>query len=261
MPYILSGVVHCRSCGSHMPGKSAHGNAGKVGYYEHAWATKRDATLSKKLFKCEPHRVPSKRLEPLVWEKLSSFLADPGFMREILARVRKHHEANPLRKDQERLKSKITGIMSQLDALAERLAEIPKGVSAAPIFKQMERLEELKREHEENLGKLEMGGKTSLDRIVGLSTFEDFAFHYKRLIAKDATVPQRKQIVQKFIRKVEVGTETVKIHFIVDDEHYKRELAAKEKAGLRPLRGVGSASDFFTDFGSNTLTFGARDWT
>ncbi len=68
-------------------------------------------------------------------------------------------------------------------------------------------------------------------------------------------------MIQKFVRKIEVGTETVKIHFIVDDEHYKRELAAKE-VGSRPLRGADSgSSDFFKDYGSNTLTFGAHRGT
>jgi hypothetical protein len=80
MPYILTGTVHCSTCNSHMPGKSATGNVGKVGYYEHSWATKRDATLSKKIFRCEPHRVPAKKLEPLVWGKLTSFLTKPEFM-------------------------------------------------------------------------------------------------------------------------------------------------------------------------------------
>ena len=52
-----------------------------------------------------------------------------------------------------------------------------------------------------------------------------------------ASVPDQKQMVQKFIKKVEVGMETVKIHFIVDKEHFERELASKE-ADSRPLRGV-----------------------
>lgn len=43
MPYSLSGSTS----GSHMPRMSATGNGGKVGYYEHSWATKRDSTLSK----------------------------------------------------------------------------------------------------------------------------------------------------------------------------------------------------------------------
>lgn len=260
MPYILSGSVHCKTCASHMPGKSATGNSGKVGYYEHAWATKRDSTLSKKIFRCEPHRVPAKKLEPLVWDKLKSLLTEESFMREILRRVKKHHEENPTRKEQERLKAKISGIASQLDGIGERIAELPKGVSAAPLYKQMERLEALKKENEAALLELAMGGISARDRVVGIDTFQDFARHYRQFLRQEASVPERKQAVQKFIRKVEVGTETVRVHFIVDEEHFKRELASKG-AGSRPLWGVRSASGFSTDFGSNTLTFGAPGQT
>lgn len=254
MPYILSGTVHCQTCNSHMPGKSATGNSGKVGYYEHAWATKRDSTLSKKIFRCEPHRVPSKKLEPLVWEKLKSLITDESIMQEILRRVRKHHEANPTRKEQERLRAKISGLTSQLDGLAERIAELPKGVSAAPLFKQMERLEGLKTEHEAALAELSSSGTSAKDRVVGLDTFQTFASHYKRFLRQDMTVPEQKQAIQKFIRKVEVGTETVRIHYIVDEDHFKRDLASRE-AGSR------SASVFLKNVGSNTLTFGARKRT
>lgn len=257
MPYILSGTVHCQTCGSHMPGKSATGNSGKVGYYEHAWATKRDSTLTKKIFRCEPHRVPAKTLEPLVWDKLKILLTKKEFIREILERVRKHHEENPTRKEQERLRAKISGITSQLDGLAERIAELPKGVSATPLFKQMERLEGIKSGHEQNLEELTATGSFK-DRIVGLETFETFATHYKRFLREDATVPERKQAIQKFIRKVEVTTDSVRVHYIVDEDHYHRELASNE-VGSRPSRGR-FASDF-RNFGSNTLTFGARKRT
>lgn len=255
MPYILTGSVHCKTCGSHMPGKSATGNSGKVGYYEHAWATKRDSTLTKKIFRCEPHRVPAKKLEPLVWQKLIALISKPEFMSDLLSRVRKHHEANPLRKEQERFKSKISGLTSQLDGLAERIAELPKEVSAAPLYKQMERLESLKKENEKALQDLMVGGR-SINRIVGLDTFEGFAKQYRNFI-KEASVTEQKQIVQKFIRKIEVGTETVKIHFIVDEEHFKRELALKEAGS----RSASNASDCSLNYGSNTLTFGARKET
>lgn len=257
MPYILSGSVHCATCGSHMPGKSATGNGGKVGYYEHSWATKRDSTLSKKIFRCEPHRVPAKKLEPLVWEKLKSFLTEESFMREILTRVREHHRANPARKEQERLRAKISGISSQLDALGERIAELPKAVSALPLYKQMERLETLKKEHEESLAELSATGISVRERIVGLDTFQEFASHYRSFLREGATIPERKQAVQKFIRKVEVSTESVKIHYIVDEDHFKRERAAVD-AHRSPLRGcAGSSFDFFRNAGSNTLTNGA----
>jgi len=93
-----------------MPGKSATGNGGKVGYYEHAWATKRDSTLSKKIFKCEPHRVPAKKLEPIVLEKVVEFITNRGFAERIFERVREFHAVDPKRKDVERMKAKIAAI-------------------------------------------------------------------------------------------------------------------------------------------------------
>lgn len=251
MPYVLTGTVHCMKCGSPMPEKSATGNSGKVGYHEHIWATKRDSTLSKKIFRCEPHRVPTKKLEPLVMEKLRLLLTERHLTQEILGRVRAHHAENPLRKEQERLKAKIHGVTSQLDGMAERIAELPKTVSAAPLYKHMERLEGIKKEHEAKLLDLAMNGRLGASRIVGLDTFENFASYYRAFVMKGASVPEQKQMVQKFIRKVEVGTETVRIHFIADKEHFERELALRE-AGSRPQRG-----NFFRDLSSNTLTFGA----
>ena len=141
-------------------------------------------------------------------------------MRGILTRVREHHKANPTRKEQERLRAKISGISSQLDALGERIAELPKAVSALPLYKQMERLETLRKEHEESLAELSATGSSVRERIVGLDTFQDFASYYRSFLREGATIPERKQAMQKFIRKVEVSTESVKIHYIVDEDHY-----------------------------------------
>lgn len=256
-PYLLSGITHCQTCSSFMPGKSATGNSGKVPYYEHAWATKRDATLSKKMFKCEPHRVPAKKLEPLVMEKFKSLICDSTMMMEMLKRVREKHEENPHRKDEERLKAKIYGVTSQIDGLAERLSELPKSVSAAPIYKQMERLEDIRRSHESELQALKATGKTSLDRVVDLSKFDDFASHYRKFMTQEIPPNDLRQMVKKFINKVEVGTETVKIHWIVDEEHYERELALK-RAGSSPS---GAVLNFKSNLGSQSLTFGARKRT
>ncbi|MCO5144149.1 MAG: recombinase family protein [Oligoflexia bacterium] len=257
-PYLLSGITHCQTCQSFMPGKSATGNSGKVAYYEHAWATKRDSTLSKKLFKCEPHRVPAKKLEPLVMEKFKDLILRPDFMKDILKRVREKHEENPHRKDEERLKAKISGITSQIDGLAERLSELPKMVSAAPIYKQMERLQEIKESHEKELQSLKTTGRTSLDRVVDLNKFEDFVCHFRKFVNEEIPPNDLRQLIKKFIHKVEVGTETVKIHWIVDEEHYERELALK-RAGSSP-KGVGLFlfENRTRNFGSQSLTFGAR---
>jgi predicted nucleic acid-binding Zn-ribbon protein len=161
---------------------------------------------------------------------------------------------HPMRKDIERLKAKIMGVNSQLDALSERLAELPKTLSAAPIYKQMEKLQSYKDEHQQSLEELMAGGQTSLDRIVGLGTFESFANHYRKFITNESDINQRKQLIKKFISKIQLGTDSLNIHFIVDQDHYKQELALT-RAGSSPQ------SKIFRNFGSHTLTNGARNWT
>lgn len=253
MPYILSGITVCKTCGNNMIGKSAHGNGGKIPYYEHSWATKRDSTLSKKIFKCDPHRVPAKRIEPEVWNKVIQFVTDQKCTQRVLEKAREKHAIDPKRKDIERLKAKTKGINSQLEALSERLAELPKSVSAAPIYKQMERLQTLLTEHEEHLLRLKSDGPTSLDRIVGLDTFEDFAIHHRNLVMRDLEETKKKQLIQKFVHKIELGTESFKIHYNVDKAHYERELALK-RVGSRPSGAV--PSEIFGIYGSNSLTNG-----
>ncbi|RYZ92298.1 MAG: recombinase family protein [Proteobacteria bacterium] len=249
LPYVLTGLTVCSKCGKPLVGKSATGNGGKVGYYEHGWATKRDSTLTKKMFKCEPHRVPSKKLEPLVWQKFLTLINDPKFIREILRRVLEFHNANPTRKDQERLKAKIFGLNSQIDALAERLSELPKGISAAPIYKQMQRLEDLKLQHQNEIEGFRDTEAGSIDRVTDLKNFEAFAASYRKLTFENLTADQKKQLLRRFIQKIEVDVESVKIHFIVDQEHYKQESALSSASSNRQ-------TDFLKISGSNTLTVG-----
>jgi site-specific DNA recombinase len=247
--YFLSGITHCLTCSNYMPGKSATGGSGKVAYYEHAWATKRDSTLSKKLFKCDPHRIPAKKLEPLVMEKFKEFLLNPHFAKSILEKVKNHHKENPHRKDEERLKAKVYGVTGQIDGLAERLAELPKSISAAPIYKQMERLEEIKRDYDNDLAALKATGKTSLDRVVNFDVFDDFASYYRKFFTAVIPPNDLKQMLKRFIHRVDVGVDKVKVHWLVDGEHYDRELALL-RAGSRPSGGVLNVS-------SHSLTFGA----
>lgn len=52
-----------------MYGKSAHGQGGKVGYYEHSWSVRKNSTLTKKVYDCGMFkRIPAKKLEPLIDE-------------------------------------------------------------------------------------------------------------------------------------------------------------------------------------------------
>lgn len=257
LPYLLSGVNFCMNCGSHMPGKSATGAYGKVGYYEHAWATKRDSTLTKKLFKCEPHRVPQKRLEPAVWQEVVKFITDPSFIKTMMTEVRSLHDGDPGQREKERLKAKLYGINSQIDAVAERLTQLPKNVSATPIFKQMEKLEVAKKEIEESLAKVKVIPFNIEQRLVKMKTFEAFTDHYRQIIS-NADHETRKSMVQKLIKRIEVGVDTIKIQWHLDQEHYERELALRGLSPVLPMAAGAESLKFFKNKSSCSLTFGAH---
>lgn len=221
-PYILSGVTYCLTCGDVMPGKSATGRVGKVAYYEHSWATKRDSCLAKKTFKCEPHRVLAYKLEPLVWNEFLKIIESEKLILELHAKVKKIHEENNSIKESAKLKSKLYGLNSQLEALAERLAILPSTVSPTHLFKQMEKVEAAKKEVEEKL--LRIGSSDLNQRIVGLDTFSDFAQIVKKTLLENSDMNFRKMLLQKFIHRIEVGVDKVKIYWNLDRDHYEREL-------------------------------------
>ena len=252
-PYILSGVAFCMTCGDHMPGKSATGRNGKVAYYEHSWATKRESCLSKKTFKCDPHRVQAKKLEPLVWSEFCKFLDSKEFILSLMEKVKAIHSQNDEETERKRLKAKVCGLNSQLEALAERLAMLPKTVSPVPLFKQMEKLELAKKEHEERL--LEVKEFNLEQRLVPLETFEKFARVASQSLKETTDFNVRRMILQKFVRRVEIGVNEVKIHWLLDKAVYESELKIKTPGASRGFY------NFSANVGSQSLTFGAQDWT
>ena len=58
----------------------------KIAYYEHGWATKRQACLVKKVFACNPNRILAKRLKPAVWKELETLIQDPTVAERFLKR-------------------------------------------------------------------------------------------------------------------------------------------------------------------------------
>ena len=112
-------------------------------------------------------------------------------MKRMLAKVKSRHEVNPKLIEAGRFRAKISGVTSQIDALSERLSELPKGISAAPIYKQLEKLQLINKENEETLLRFKNEGVGSLNRIVGLDTFENFASNYRNMVTQNLDVTQK----------------------------------------------------------------------
>jgi len=73
----------------------------------------------------------------------------------------------------------------------------------------------------------------------------------KKSLSENSDMNIRKMILQKFIKRVEIGSDSVKIHWNVDKEFYENELSQAKACGTSNLL------KFSRNVGSNSLTNGA----
>lgn len=267
-PFLLSGLVACATCGDRMPGRSAWGKKLKIPYYAHGWSA-RKATLNPEAASCctGPVRILSRIVEPLVWNKVLDVLTEPERARKIVAAAQRLHLEAHGPNNVEQLKARLIGLDAQLEALAEHLTQIPKGVAPAPIFSQMKKLEETKETFRQELEERE---KTADDRLipVELASYESFVAALRsgfERLGDDA----KANIVQKLIAKVEIHPEAVTIHYRTskhDFAHSGDSLLGEPvpttpaaKAALRPKTERTPIPE--RNWGSTTLTNGGPGGT
>ncbi len=217
----------------------------------------------------------AKKLEPLVLQNLKHIIQEHGS--KIVEKAKLIHERSSAKEASKQLRQKIYGLNSQLDAMAERLAQLPKEVSAAPIFKQMEMLERKREIYKRELEYAAQFDETIWGMPVEFKTFRKFSDSLEPLLNR-ATPELLSKIASKLIHKVEIGPESVKVHYFGNQSHYealklqeaigemKRE-ARKERENQKNADpgGVGAPSGAFGKnlmcIGSNSLTNGARERT
>ena len=266
-PFELTGVLVCGKCGERLCGKTANGNGGKIPYYEHGWAIKRQACLVKKIFDCNPNRINATVLEPLVWQKVEELLRRPDVATGLVTEAGTTHGARTVKDEIERARQKIHGVKCQLEALTERLSLLPKSVPADTIYWAMEKLSQVKKEEEDRVVRLQLEGG-SQDMPVDLATYDAFIAGVRKIAESPGLAEIKARIIQMLVRKIEVFPGTFKIHFIVSQDYLKRELAhagsrlflcpkSREKTQKSSEAGSPRGEDLnFNDFGSYSLKNG-----
>lgn len=265
-PYTLSGRVFCAQCGDYLTGKSAHGNGGKIGYYEHAWATRRQSCLKKKTFPCSPHRVAAKRLEGAVWDEITRLLSSPEIAKSLIDQAQKEHGSQGQVKEKDQLRARVREADEQLEALAEHLTQIPKGVSPAPIYAQMQKVETKKSEAAEKLNELDRDVRT--DEPVGIRDYQEFLSTLKTLLTLSDSGNFKAQLVKWLMAKIEVLPNSFRLHFYVGKNHvipikWEQEngqsVAGSKGSEADGKYPAGKTRDFFCVGGSNTIANGVGD--
>ena len=152
----------------------------------------------------------------------------------------------------------MIGIDAQLEALAERIAGLPKSVSAAPFFKQMEKIEALKAEETTKLRELEVQ-KGCQDEPASIEHYSAFLKGLRAMGNDPLAEEIRKKIMHKLVTRIEVLPDTFRVHFHVGGNYVEGELIHSE--GSDPLNGGSSdrlkrRQHFFSQPGSNKLENG-----
>ena len=148
----------------------------------------------------------------------------------------------------ERLKNRTYSINSQVEALTLRLAELPKEVSAAPIYKQMEKLEIDKRELDEKILKLkdqELEKEIPTDAI----SYQNLLEVLRNERASGLTTAKKQKIVNCLIERIKIFPERLEIHYGLGRSKIKRELVYANSRFILPVDG------------STSLTYGGTSRT
>lgn len=247
-PYQLSGLVFCKKCGDRMVGKSAHGSHEKFGYYEHATSTAPGAHVPELEKLCNPIRVPAKLLEPALWNEILNLFNDEKFANELLKSAKNAHRLNPGSKEVEKYNLVIFNVDRQLDIMAERFSSLPQSISPTPIYKQMEKLEEKKREAQTKLTKIQSTGLVK-DEPCELQDFQKFLKTMSEILRKDDNLKVRQKIIRYLIHKINIIEDGFEAHFKVGETYVKVFL-------LNQKNEKGDASQFLKDHRSNTCQNG-----
>ena len=220
-PYTLTGIIFCGVCGDSLCGKSAHGKRKKYPFYEHAKVNKSQGTLTKQIYTCQPHRFPGEVVEQNVWKAVEELICNPSVAKEILVQAKREHSKVDFSQEEDRLKNKVYAIQGQLNALTERLSEIPTDVDATPIYNQMKKIGIMKKELE---GKILTARRQGHEHELPaeLSDYLEFLKLLKGNGKIVLTPLERQKIIGMLVEKIELLPEGMKIHYFVGTSRIKK---------------------------------------
>lgn len=251
-PYILSGMITCGGCGETLCGKSAHGKNRKYPFYEHSRITKTQGTLAKQIYDCHPHRFPGEVVETKVWEAVLDLLKNPKIAEEIITKAHLEHKKRDYSYEEEKLKNKLYQLQGKLNALTERLSELPKEVDATPIYQQMKKIGQDKVELEKKILEVKKKG-SDFDLPVEFADYQSFLEMLEGEALKAVTPDLKQKILAKLVEKVELLSDGMKIHFIVSSRKIKKGLDKTSPLFKQPQKNAVMCS--------NSLTYGGTSRT
>lgn len=224
-PYTLSGSIFCRTCGHRLAGKSAHGRNGKIAYYDHSYALNQQGNLTEKVKICDGlHRIQAGLIEPLIWKDVKEFLTDEALAIDLLAQAKATKPVDMERERRDRLQTALAKAESQVEALAERIGVLPKGMNPKALYAQLDKLQA---NRDRLLGEVETAkAETEVkDEYVSMDSLQAFTEGLRKQLDQGDGNPEiQAAIIRKIVIKIEVLADGYEIFYHAGMNHYQAEL-------------------------------------
>jgi site-specific DNA recombinase len=257
-PFLVSGILFCGSCGNPLSGSTANGNGGKFVYYEHSWKRRLNSVTKEAIRPCSGRqRFQGNILEPLIWNELERLILRESRARQLLAKAQKSYQSLDKERELDQLRVETLSCDEQLERLAAHLAEIPAGVSAKPIFSQMEKLERRKGELKAQAGELEAAG-TQREMPVSLSDYRSFLASLEPIL-QDLTPELKAEIVKQLVHRIDVSEDGIVIHFyagsktISEKSKQYQSFVRRAQAEMKKASGASGPAPEASQFSTQTL--------
>lgn len=265
-PFQLSSLCFCAKCGDRMSGKTATGNGGKFAYYEHAWQSKVNASLVRKVFDCSPARIQVDRIEKVVWSEVEKFLLDKSRAKELLNEAHSIWTEAQRESPEEKIKKKLAALKLQIAGFAERISQLPSNFDATPLLTQLGHLQSVKSDLEMQL--LAVANSTEVgDEPITFKDFDLFRLKMKDSLEKIADPEVKAKIIAKVVQKILVFEDGIEIFFHVGRSQYIDSLNLSGLKNKTPSNCSLGVSNILPNsltsrvVGSTSLKFGAGNGT
>ena len=140
----------------------------------------------------------------------------------MMEKVKRVHQQDGTNKEMKRLRLKVSSCEASLEALAERLGELPSTVSAKPIYGQMEKLEKAKAEALERLQELESNSGPTQELPADFEDYHKFLKFMGKALSAQTAPEVKARILKRLLYKVEITPQGAVLRYYVGKNHIGR---------------------------------------
>lgn len=203
--YLLSGLIVCSKCGANYTGRTStkkkNGKTYKTGYYI--------CGNRNKLGKCTAPILKQQELEDAIINLLTNKLLNSTDIDELTKKINSQYKKlyNQNSSEKEILEEQIKEKQKQIDNVTNAIAS---GVTSTSLIEKLRELEDIKSMLEENLSFVSNIGKVP---EINAQMVKDILKEDTNKLVKN---PQAKEIIKKWVKKIEVYDNEIIVHFTID---------------------------------------------